>query len=187
MKRFLFAIDQISAFVGKMFSWSILILTLVIGYDVVARKVFSAPLPWSPDAAPILYGTLFMMAGAYTLSRNSHVRGDMFYRTFPVRVQAGLDLTLYFVFFLPGVAALVWAGITFAGDSWRIQEKSSTTTVGVPIYPFKTVIPVAGFFLLLQGLAEIIRCIQALRSGVWPERLSDVEETETRLAKETQV
>jgi TRAP-type mannitol/chloroaromatic compound transport system permease small subunit len=172
--------------VGKTFAWCILILTLIVCYDVIARKIFSAPLPWGFDAQLILYGTLFMMGGAYTLSRNSHVRGDMIYRNLSVRRQATIDLALYLIFFLPGITALVYGGYNYAALSWAQQEKSVYSSQ-VPIFLFKTVIPVAGFFLLVQGIAEIIRCIQALQRGVWPERLSDVEETETRLAKESQL
>ncbi|OKH20425.1 hypothetical protein NIES593_18790 [Hydrococcus rivularis NIES-593] len=187
MRPFLFWIDRLNSWIGKLFSWLILTLTVVTAYSVIARYVFRVPLDWSVDSSYIMYGTFIMMGGAYTLSRNGHVRGDMFHRSLPVRAQAALDLALYFLFFIPGVLALVWYGFDFAADSWSIQEKSSVTTVGTPIYLFKAVIPVAGILLLLQGIAEIIRCIQALRTGAWPERLADVEETESKLTKESQL
>lgn len=183
----LFFIDGINTWVGKTFAWLILILTMVIGYAVIARYIFRAPTDWSVDWSIILYGTFIMMGGPYTLARNAHVRGDMVYRSFSPRIQAIMDLTLYFVFFLPGIIALVYAGYGFAADAWRVGEKSNLTTLGTPIAPFKTVIPLAGLLLLVQGFAEMTRCVQAIRNNEWPERLADVEETETKLAKETQV
>ena len=184
MKRFLFLIDTINTWIGKAFSWLIVCLTFTVAYSVIARYVFRAPVDWSVDWSYVLYGVFFMMGGAYTLAQNRHVRGDMIYHSLSVRKQAILDLILYLLFFLPGVSALVWSGFGYAGDSWSIMEKSSTTTASTPIYLFKSFIPIAGVLLLLQGIAEIIRCIQALQTGVWAERLTDVEETEVKTAKE---
>ena len=178
MQRWLLCIDRISAFFGKAFAWLIVALTLLISAEVFSRYVLNSPNDWVWDTTYIMYGVLFMMAGAYTLSRNGHVRGDVLYGFFPVRVQAGLDLLLYFVFFIPGVVALVWAGTSFAETSWAIREHSSVTASGPPVYHFKTFIPIAGALLLLQGLAEIVRCVIALRSGAWPVRLHDVEEVD---------
>jgi TRAP-type mannitol/chloroaromatic compound transport system permease small subunit len=171
-------VDRVSAFVGKAFAWLIVVLTGIICYDVAARYLFRAPTSWAFDGAYILYGTLFMMAGAYTLSRNGHVRGDVLYGFFPPRFQAGVDLALYFLFFLPGIAALAWAGIDFAQFSWSLREHSSTMAGGPPLYHFKTLIPIAGGLVLLQGLAEVVRCIVCLRTGTWPPRLHDVEEVD---------
>lgn len=187
MKRYLFLVDNISAWVGKLFGWTILLLVLIVAYDVFMRKVLSAPTRWAFDASYMLYGTLIMMAGAYTLSRNGHVRGDMFYRGWSVRTQARVDLLLYVLFFFPGVIALVWSGWQFAEVSRAVNERSFSTPGGPIIWPFKFIIPLAGFFMLAQGVVEVIRILQAMRTGVWPERLSDVEETETRLAKESQL
>lgn len=186
MKRFLFFIDAVNTWIGKAFSWLIVSLTVTVAYSVVARYVFRAPVDWSVDWSYIFYGVFFMMGGAYTLARNGHVRGDMIYHSLPVKVQATLDLILYFVFFLPGVIALVWSGFGYAADSWSVMEQSSATTASIPIYLFKSFIPIAGVLLLLQGIAEIIRCIQALQTGVWPDRLHDVEETEVQVARETE-
>ena len=183
MQRYLFFIDRISEWSGKLFAWLIVVLTLAITYDVSARYLFSAPTDWAYDAAYILYGTLFMMAGAYTLSRNGHVRGDVLYGFFPPRLQASLDLALYFLFFIPGIAALAYSGIDFAQISWDLREHSSTMSGGPPLYHFKTFIPIAGAFVLLQGLAEIIRCIQCLRTGEWPRRAHDVEEVDVEELK----
>jgi len=178
MQKLLLTIDKLSTFVGQFFSWLIVGLTALISWEVFSRYVLSNPHAWAFDAMIMLYGTLFMMAGAYTLSKNGHVRGDVLYGFFPPRLQAGLDLALYILFFIPGVVALCWAGYRYAGESWSINEHSNITAEGPPIYPFKTVIPVAGFFLLIQGLAEIARCVICLRKGDWPSREEDVEEVD---------
>ena len=184
MQKLLLTIDKISTFVGKMFSWLIVTLTFLITYEVFSRYALSAPHAWAFDAMIMMYGTLFMMAGAYTLSKNGHVRGDVLYGFFPPRMQATIDLTLYIVFFLPGVTALCWAGYKYAGESWAINEHSNITAEGPAIYPFKTVIPVAGFFLLVQGFVEMIRCIRCLKDGRWPSRIEDVEEVDVDKLKE---
>lgn len=184
MKKYLFMIDRISAWSGKAVAWGVVLLTLIVCYDVVARYIFNAPTQWGFDVAYILFGTGFMIAGAYTLSRNGHVRADLMYRTLQPRTQAVMDLILYFMFFLPGVAALAYAGIDFTKVSWAMKEVSSVTSAGTPIYPYKLVIPVAGFLLLLQSAAEIARCILCIRTGQWPQRLHDVEEEDIDQLKE---
>jgi TRAP-type mannitol/chloroaromatic compound transport system permease small subunit len=184
MQKILLTIDKISTFVGQTFSWLIVSLTFLITYEVFSRYALDAPHAYAFDAMLMMYGTLFMMAGAYTLSKNGHVRGDVLYSFFPPRVQAGLDLTLYIVFFLPGVTALCWAGYTYAAESWAILEHSSITSEGPPIYQFKTVIPVAGAFILVQGIVEIIRCVLCLKQGEWPSRVQDVEEVDVAKLKE---
>jgi len=184
MQKLLLTIDKISTFVGKVFSWLIVSLTFLITYEVFSRYALAAPHAWAFDAMIMMYGGLFMMAGAYTLSKNGHVRGDVLYGFFPPRLQAGIDLTLYIVFFLPGVTALCWAGYQYAGESWAIREYSSITVDGPPIYPFKAVIPAAGVFLMIQGIAEIIRCIRCLKDGQWPSRLEDVEEVDVDKLKQ---
>jgi len=184
MQKLLLTIDKISTFVGKTFSWLIVGLTFLITYEIFSRYALDAPHAYAFDMMLQMYGTLFMMSGAYTLSKNSHVRGDVLYGFFPPRLQAGLDLTLYFVFFLPGVVALCWAGYTYAAESWAIWERSSITSEGPPIYPFKTVIPVAGAFILVQGIVEMIRCVLCLKHGKWPSRQEDVEEVDVDKLKE---
>ncbi|TAM47339.1 MAG: TRAP transporter small permease subunit [Gammaproteobacteria bacterium] len=183
MQRYLFLIDRISEWSGKAFAWLIVVLTVAVSYDVMARYLFRAPTDWAYDAAYILYGSLFLMAGAYTLSRNGHVRGDVLYGFFPPRVQAGLDLALYFLFFIPGIAALAYAGIDFARISWSLNEHSSTMSGGPPLYHFKTLIPIAGALVLLQGIAEIVRAVQCLKTGEWPKRAHDVEEVDVEELK----
>lgn len=178
MNRYLYAIDNISTWAGKAFAWCIVALTAIVCYDVFARYLFRAPTDWVFDASYMLYGALFMMAGAYTLGNDAHVRGDFLYGSFRPRVQAALDLVLYIVFFLPGIAALVYAGVDFAAISWRLREHSSLTAGGPPLYHFKTLIPIAGAFMLLQGFSEIARCVLCLRDGKWPPRMRDVEEAD---------
>ena len=184
MQKLLLTVDKISTFVGQTFSWLIVSLTFLITYEIFSRYALDAPHAYAFDMMLQMYGTLFMMSGAYTLSKNSHVRGDVLYGFFPPRLQAGLDLILYFVFFLPGVVALCWAGYAYAGESWAILEHSSITSEGPPIYPFKTVIPVAGAFLLVQGIVEMIRCVLCLKQGKWPSRVQDVEEVDVDKLKE---
>ena len=184
MQKLLLTVDKISTFVGQTFSWLIVSLTLLISWEVFSRYVMDHPHAWAFDVMIMMYGTVFMMAGAYTLSKNGHVRGDVLYGFFPPRLQAGLDLVLYIAFFVPGVVALVWAGYRYAGESWAINEHSNITADGPPIYPFKTVIPIAGAFLLLQGVVEIIRCVICLKQGRWPSREEDVEEVDVDKLKE---
>jgi TRAP-type mannitol/chloroaromatic compound transport system permease small subunit len=175
-QRFLLIVDRISTWCGKTFAWLILILTLVVCVEVFKRYILNAPTAWIFDATNMLYGTLFMMCGAYTLAQNGHVRGDFLYGSMRPRLQATLDLALYIIFFLPGITALLYAGWDFAHDSWLIREHSSVTASGPPIYQFKAIIPVAGALVLLQGLAEIVRCVVCLKTGEWPARLKDAEE-----------
>jgi TRAP-type mannitol/chloroaromatic compound transport system permease small subunit len=178
MQKLLLFIDTVSTWVGHAFSWLIVALTLQVSWEVFSRYALGNPHPWAFDAMIQLYGTLFMMAGAYTLSKNGHVRGDVLYGFFRPRTQATLDLILYIVFFIPGVIALTWAGYDFAAESWRIRESSNVTYGGPPYYPFKTVIPIAGALLLLQGIVEIIRSTICVQQGAWPSRERDVEEVD---------
>lgn len=171
-------IDALSTRIGRAAAWLIVVLTVIISWEVFSRYVLSNPHDWVFDASYMLFGALFMLAGAYALAQDAHVRGDFMYGAFQPRTQAGIDLVLYLLFFVPGVVALIWAGYTFAADSWAIHEGSPLTPDGPPVYPFKTVIPVAGALLFLQGIAEILRCVLCLRSGAWPERLSDVKEVD---------
>jgi TRAP-type mannitol/chloroaromatic compound transport system permease small subunit len=184
MQNLLLSVDKISTWVGHGFSWLIVALTLFVSWEVFSRYALDAPHAWAFDAMIMLYGSLFMMAGAYTLAKNGHVRGDVLYGFFSPRTQATIDLTLYIVFFVPGVVALVWAGYYYAAESWAIREHSSVMAEGPPIYPFKTVIPIAGAVLLLQGVVEIIRCAICLKQGQWPSREEDVEELDVDKLKE---
>jgi len=176
VQRFLLLADHVSTWAGKAFSWLILVLTFGVCVEVVKRYLLNAPTAWSFDADYMLYGTLFMMCGAYTLAQDGHVRGDFLYSSMKPRLQAGLDLALYIIFFLPGIAALAYAGWDFAHASWMIDEHVNDTANGPPVYHFKAIIPIAGALVLLQGLAEIIRCVVCLKTGQWPERLKDAEE-----------
>ena len=184
MQKLLLSIDKISTFVGQAFSWLIVSLTLMISWEVFSRYVLDHPHAWAFDAMIMQYGTLFMMAGAYTLAKNGHVRGDVLYSFFMPRTQATIDLILFVLFFIPGVFALTYAGYSFAAESWLMLEHSSITSEGPPIYPFKTMMPLAGAFLLLQGVIEIIRCVICIKQGAWPSRVEDVEEVDIDKLKE---
>jgi TRAP-type mannitol/chloroaromatic compound transport system permease small subunit len=173
---FIRAIDQISYWSGKTFAWLIVAATLVISVEVFKRYILNAPTAWIFDLNNMLYGTLFMMCGAYTLAQGGHVRADFVYGRLSPRAQAALDLALYFLFFIPGILALIYAGYSYAAESWLIGEHSTVTAEGPPVYQFKAVIPVAGALVMFQGLAEIVRCVLCLRTGIWPARLEDVEE-----------
>lgn len=195
MNAFIHFIDSLSAWVGKAFAWCILVLTFATSYEVFVRYALRAPTNWAFDMSYIMYGTLFMMAGAYTLSRDAHVRGDVIYRLWPPRVQATIELVLYILFFFPGILALIYAGIAYAAESWsympfgpegRRGEISINSPAGVPIAPLKTILPLAAFFLFLQGLAECGRCYLCLKHGQWPARAQDVEELEKQLIAEAE-
>ena len=183
MQNFLLAVDRLSTWIGKAFAWSIVGLTLLISWEVFSRYVLNKPHAWMLDAQIMLYGTLFMTAGAYTLSKSGHVRGDVLYGFFRPRTQAAIDLVLYIVFFLPGIIALTWAGWHYAQESLAIREQTFNADP-LPVYPFKFVIPLSGAILLLQGIVEIIRCVICLQTGEWPSREKDVEEVDVDKLKE---
>lgn len=182
MQNFLLAVDRLSTWIGKAFAWTALVLTLMISWEVFSRYVLNQPHAWMLDFQIMMYGTLFMTAGAYTLSKNGHVRGDVLYGFFRPRTQATIDLILYFVFFLPGITALTWAGWTYFNESLAIREQTFSAEP-LPMYPFKFIIPLSGGILLLQGIVEIIRCIQCIRDGEWPSREEDVEEVDVEKLK----
>jgi TRAP-type mannitol/chloroaromatic compound transport system permease small subunit len=182
----LLTIDRFNTAVGKTAGWAIVVLTLAMCYEVFSRYVLRAPTSWAFDASYMLYGTLFMLAGPYALARNAHVRGDFLYRSWPAKTQAAIDLALYVLFFFPGILALVYAGYKFAAFSWLIKEHSSNSPNGPPLYHFKSLIPIVGVMMVVQGLAETVRCVICLRTGEWPQRLHDVEETEKLILEQAQ-
>lgn len=184
MQKLLLGVDRLSTALGKAFAWLIVALTVLITWEVMSRKLFNSSHPWTFDAQMMMYGVMFMMAGAYTLAKNGHVRGDVLYGFFPPRVQASIDLVLYVFFFLPGAAAMVYAGYIYAEESWVIREHSTITVDGPPLYPVKAFIPFAGGLILLQGIVEIVRCIVCLRRGEWPSRQEDVKEVDVEELKE---
>lgn len=183
MQKALLAVDAMSTWLGKLAAWAVVGLTALISWEVFSRYALNRPHAWVLDAQIMLYGTLFMLAGAYTLSKNGHVRGDVLYGFLRPRTQATIDLVLYVVFFLPGIVALTWAGWTYAQESLAIREQTFSADP-LPLYPFKFVIPLAGLALLLQGAAEIVRCLLCLRDGQWPSRERDVEEVDVDKLKE---
>jgi TRAP-type mannitol/chloroaromatic compound transport system permease small subunit len=182
--RFIYTIEGLSVWVGRAFGWCILILTLSVTYEVFVRYALNSPTVWAMDMMIQMYGALFLMAGPYALAQDAHVRGDFLYRLLSVRTQARIDLVLYIFFFFPGMLALFWFGAEIAADSWRYKEVSWNSPARIQIYFFKTLIPIAGFLLMLQGASEICRCILAIKNGKWIDRLSDVQETEQLLMKE---
>src|SRR5215813_13063720 len=165
VQRFLHAIDATSTWVGKTAAWLIIALMAVVCVEVFKRYILNAPTAWIFDADNMLYGTLFMLCGGYTLAQNAHVRGDFLYSSMRPRMQASLDIALYIVFFIPAIAPLIFAGSFYAADSWRILEHSNVTANGPPVYHFKTIIPIAGALVMLQGIAEIVRCVMCLKTG----------------------
>ena len=184
MDKLIHAIEGLSLWVGKAFGWCILILMFSVSYEVFVRYVLNSPTVWAFDMMVQMYGALFLMAGPYALAQDSHVRGDVLYRLFPVRWQARIDFVLYVLFFFPGMMALFWYGWEIAADSWRYQEVSWNSPARIQIYFFKTLIPLAGLLLMAQGVAEMMRCWIAMRSGEWLPRLDDVHETEDLLIGE---
>ena len=178
MTSFVYTIENLSVWVGRAFGWCILVLTFSVSYEVFVRYVLNSPTVWAFDMMIQMYGAIFLMAGPYALAQDAHVRGDVLYRLFPVKWQASIDFLLYLIFFFPGILALFWYGWEIASDSWRYKEVSWNSPARIQIYFFKTLIPLAGFLLILQGLAELARCWRAMRSGKWMPRLSDSRETE---------
>jgi len=184
LQRLIYTIDQLSKTIGHAFSWCIIIVTFGTCYEVFMRYLLNDPTSWAFDMSYLMYGAVFFMAGAYTLSRAGHVRADMFYRLWPERVQAGVELVLYVVFFFPGILALVIAGSDYGLESMRIREVSVNSPAGVPIWPLKMMIPVGGALIALQGFAEVLRCVLCLRDGQWAGRLHDVEELEKQILEQ---
>jgi len=176
LRTFLHTIDRISTWFGTATAWLMVVLMVVVCIEVFKRYIMRAPTAWIFDAENMMYGASFMLAGAYALAQNAHVRGDFLYGSMRPRLQASLDLSLYILFFTPGILALIYAGYYFALQSWAINEHSSITANGPPLYYFKFVIPVAGALVMLQALAEIVRCVACIKTGEWPERLADVTE-----------
>jgi len=181
LRTFIKYVDKLSAWIGKAFAWCIIAMTFGVSYEVFVRYVLRDPTAWAFDLSYMMYGTLFMMGGAYALSRDSHVRGDVLYRTWSPRTQAKVELVLYFLFFFPGILALIFGGWKFAFQSWGYKEVSVMSPANVPIFQFKMVIPLAGVLMFIQGVAQVCRCLLCIREGNWPERDADVEETETML------
>ncbi|MBI5937404.1 MAG: TRAP transporter small permease subunit [Betaproteobacteria bacterium] len=183
MQNLLLFVDKVSTYAGRFFSWSIVGLTLLISWEVFSRYILNSPHAWAQDVQIMLYGILFMLAGAYTLAQAGHVRGDVLYGFFEPRTQATIDLVLYIVFFIPGIFALAYAGWIYAGESWAIRENTFSPDP-LPLYPFKFMIPLAALFLLAQGIVEIARCVICIRDGAWPSRVEDVEEVDVDKLKQ---
>ena len=184
INRFIYGIDQLSKTVGHAFAWCLMILTMGTSYEVFVRYLLNEPTSWAFDFSYLMYGAMFYMAGAYTLSRGGHVRADMFYRLWQPRTQAMVELVLYIIFFFPGVLALCLSGWDYGWGSMKIRESSVNSPAGVPIWPLKMLIPFGAGLLALQGIAEVLRCIICIRGNEWPARLHDVEELEKQILEE---
>ena len=184
MLSIIHTIESLNIWIGRAFGWCILILTMSVAYEVFVRYVLNAPTVWAFDMMIQMYGALFLMAGAYALAQDTHVRADVLYRLIPVKWQARIDFVLYFIFFFPGMLALVYYGAEIASDSWRYKEVSWNSPARIQIYFFKTLIPIAGTMLIVQGISECMRCIKAMKTGEWPERMEDARETEDMIIKE---
>ena len=183
MLSIIHTIESLNIWIGRAFGWCILILTMSVAYEVFVRYVLNAPTVWAFDMMIQMYGALFLMAGAYALAQDTHVRADVLYRLIPVKWQARIDFILYFIFFFPGMLALVYYGAEIASDSWRYKEVSWNSPARIQIYFFKTLIPIAGTMLIVQGISECMRCIKAMQTGTWPERMEDARESEDMLAE----
>jgi len=184
LERFIYGVDQFSKTVGHAFAWCVMVLTLGTCYEVFVRYLLNDPTSWAFDMSYLMYGAVFFMCGAYTLSRGGHVRADMFYRLWQPRTQATVELTLYILFFSPGILALVIAGADYGWSSMRIREVSVNSPAGVPIWPLKMMIPFGAALIALQGLAEVLRCVVCLKNNEWSARLHDVEELEKQILEE---
>lgn len=181
MTQFVTVVDKMSAWFGKAFAWCIMIMIIGVSYDVFVTKVFSSATNWAYEIAYMMYGTLFMMGGAYTLSRDAHVRADFVYRLWSPRKQAVVELILYPLFFFPAITALVFYGWFQAARAWRLSEIAISSPTGIPIYQYRSVIVAAGLLMFIQGLAQMARCILCIQTGEWLRARDDVEETEKLL------
>jgi TRAP-type mannitol/chloroaromatic compound transport system permease small subunit len=184
MEAWIRKIDTFSKSIGHAFAWCVLVLAASTCYEVFMRYVLNNPTVWAFDISYMMYGTLFMMSGAYAVSRNSHVRGDFLYRKWAPRTQAKVDLVLYLLFYFPAVFAMVFTGARYSFESARILESSVNSPAGVPVWPLKLIIFVGGITLLIAGISEIMRCLLCIRDGAWLSRGDDVEELEQVLIQQ---
>jgi TRAP-type mannitol/chloroaromatic compound transport system permease small subunit len=184
METWIRRIDIFSKSIGHAFAWCVLVLTAGTCYEVFMRYFLNNPTNWAFDMSYMMYGALFMMSGAYAVSRNSHVRGDFIYRKWTPQTQARVDLTLFIIFYFPAVFAMVYVGGAYSFESTRILESSVNSPAGVPVWPLKLLIFVGGLTLLIAGVAEVMRCLVCMRTGKWPARGGDVEELEEILLKQ---
>ena len=186
MRSYIKFADNLSTSMGKAFSWCIVILMGGTCYEVIMAYAFNSPTLWNFDFSLQMYGAIFMMAGAYTLSTEAHVRGDVIYRLFPTKVQGWIDLILYFLFFFPGVIALAVYGYDYAALAWKIKETSWNSPAQIQIYMAKSLIPLSGTLLVIQGISEVFRSIICIQTGHWPARMVSTEETEKILMRTSQ-
>jgi TRAP-type mannitol/chloroaromatic compound transport system permease small subunit len=186
MRGYISFADHLSTSIGKGFSWCIVILMGGTCYEVIMAYVFNAPTLWNFDLSMQMYGAILMMSGAYCLATESHVRGDVIYRLFKPKTQGWIDLVLYFIFFFPGVLALVFYGYDYAAFSWKLKESSWSSPAQIQIYMVKALIPASGVVLTIQGISEVFRSIICIQTGHWPARMVVAEETEKILMRTSQ-
>ena len=186
MKAYIKFADNLSTSMGKAFSWCIVILMGGTCYEVTMAYIFNKPTLWNFDFSMQMYGAILMMSGAYCLATESHVRGDVIYRLFKPKTQGWIDLTLYFIFFFPGVIALAFYGYDYATLAWKIKETSWSSPAQIQIYMAKSLIPAAGVLLTIQGVAEVFRSVICIKTGHWPSRMVVAEETEQILMKKAE-
>jgi TRAP-type mannitol/chloroaromatic compound transport system permease small subunit len=161
--RLVAAIDASSTATGWLAGWLILPMTLAVFYEVVARYAFNAPTIWAYDVTYMLYGAQFMLAAAYTLLKGGHIRTDVFYERWSPRRRAIVDMICYLLFFFPGLAFILYASGVEAWHAWRVGERSDWTPWRPILYPLKAMIPLSTLLLILQGVAEVIRCARVIR------------------------
>jgi TRAP-type mannitol/chloroaromatic compound transport system permease small subunit len=186
LKAYINFADQFVVWVGRSFAWGIFILTAAVMYEVIMRYFFNAPTLWAFDFTIQMYGAVFMMGGASAMSTKTHVKADMYYNRLSEKAQAILDLVLFICFYAPGVFALTYAGYFYAKKAWIVHETSWNSPAQIQIYFSKSLIPIAGLLLLIIGISEIFRCIICIKTGKWPERIDDVEETEKMILRKIQ-
>lgn len=186
MKAYINFADQFVVWIGRAFAWGIFILTAAVMYEVIMRYFFNAPTLWAFDFTIQMYGAVFMMGGASAMSTKTHVKADMYYNKLSEKRQAILDLVLFIFFYAPGVFALTYAGYFYAKKAWIVHETSWNSPAQIQIYFSKSLIPIAGLLLVIIGISEIFRCIICIKTGKWPERINDVEETEKMILRKIQ-
>lgn len=152
---------------GNVFYVLIFPMVLGLSYEVVARYAFNRPTMWAYEMTFMLYGSHFMLGAVYCLYKGGHIRTDLVYGALPVPWQGRIDAFCYLFLFFPGMIYFLAAGWAEAAHSWSILEKSEATAWYPPIYPFKTVIPVAAFLLIIQGVSEFLKSIWAAIRGEW--------------------
>lgn len=170
------ALDQINLWAGKIIGWLIIPMVLSLVYEVVARYVFNAPTIWAYDMTYMLYGTFFMVGAGYTLMRGGHIRTDMLYAAWSPRTQGAVDAACYVLFFFPAIIAFLWVTWPYFLGSFLRGERVVSSPWMPVIYPLKFMMPLTCALLLVQGIAELLRSVHAMRTGLWLPRPNPANE-----------